>query len=104
MTSTANCMPPRLLSSVPLPGSVELAQPAEASAPMQSNMSNLVILRVNFSSLSSLVKQPFIAGGMLFVIGAEIIPETHRRGYGNAATFTLLGGFVVRMFLHASLA
>jgi ZIP family zinc transporter len=39
------------------------------------------------------------AGAMLFVISDEIIPETHRRGYENLATFSLLGGFVVMMFL-----
>lgn len=39
------------------------------------------------------------AGAMLFVISDEIIPETHRRGYENVATFALLGGFVAMMFL-----
>jgi ZIP family zinc transporter len=39
------------------------------------------------------------AGAMLFVISDEIIPETHRRGYENVATFSLLGGFVVMMML-----
>jgi ZIP family zinc transporter len=39
------------------------------------------------------------AGAMLFVISDEIIPETHRRGYENVATFSLLGGFVVMMIL-----
>jgi ZIP family zinc transporter len=39
------------------------------------------------------------AGAMLFVISDEIIPETHRRGYETLATFSLLGGFVVMMFL-----
>jgi zinc transporter, ZIP family len=39
------------------------------------------------------------AGAMLFVISDEIIPETHRRGYENVETFSLLGGFVVMMFL-----
>ena len=33
------------------------------------------------------------------VISDEIIPETHRRGYETVATFSLLGGFVVMMFL-----
>ena len=41
----------------------------------------------------------FAAGAMLFVISDEIIPETHRRGYENVATFSLLGVFVVMMFL-----
>ena len=39
------------------------------------------------------------AGAMLFVISDEIIPETHRRGYETVATFSLLGGFVLMMFL-----
>jgi zinc transporter, ZIP family len=39
------------------------------------------------------------AGAMLFVISDEIIPETHRRGYENVATFSLLGGFIVMMCL-----
>ena len=46
---------------------------------------------------------PFIlglaAGAMLFVISDEIIPETHRRGYENVATFSLLAGFVAMMYL-----
>jgi ZIP family zinc transporter len=44
------------------------------------------------------------AGAMLFVISDEIIPETHRRGYENVATFSLLGGFVLMMFLDTLLA
>ncbi|HET9862114.1 MAG TPA: ZIP family metal transporter, partial [Steroidobacteraceae bacterium] len=42
------------------------------------------------------------AGAMLFVISDEIIPETHRRGYENVATFSLLGGFVLMMMLDTS--
>lgn len=45
----------------------------------------------------------FAAGAMLFIISDEIIPETHRGGYENLATFSLLGGFVVMMFLDATL-
>jgi ZIP family zinc transporter len=40
---------------------------------------------------------------MLFVISDEIIPETHRRGLENPATFALMGGFAVMMFLDATL-
>lgn len=36
---------------------------------------------------------------MLFIISEEIIPETHRGGYEDIATFPLLGGFAVMMFL-----
>ena len=46
----------------------------------------------------------FAAGAMLFVISDEIIPETHRGGYQSLATFSLLGGFSVMMFLDAALA
>lgn len=45
----------------------------------------------------------FAAGAMLYIISDEIIPETHRRGYQTVATFSLLGGFVVMMFLDATL-
>lgn len=45
----------------------------------------------------------FAAGAMLFIISDEIIPETHRGGYQNLATFSLLGGFAVMMFLDATL-
>jgi hypothetical protein len=43
------------------------------------------------------------AGAMLFIINDEIIPETHRRGFENLATFCLLIGFVCMMFLDATL-
>ncbi|MDX1625647.1 MAG: ZIP family metal transporter [Wenzhouxiangellaceae bacterium] len=45
----------------------------------------------------------FAAGAMLFIISDEIIPETHRRGYETLATFSLMGGFAVMMFLDATL-
>ena len=45
----------------------------------------------------------FAAGAMLFIISDEIIPETHRGGYQNLATFSLLGGFSAMMFLDATL-
>lgn len=45
----------------------------------------------------------FAAGAMLFVISDEVIPETHRGNYENLATFYLLIGFVVMMFLDATL-
>ncbi len=45
----------------------------------------------------------FAAGAMLFVISDEIIPETHRRGFQNLATFSLLGGFAIMMYLDATL-
>lgn len=46
----------------------------------------------------------FAAGAMLFVISDEIIPETHRGGFEDTATFSLIGGFAVMMFLDSALA
>lgn len=46
----------------------------------------------------------FAGGAMLFVISDEIIPETHRGGYQNLATMSLLLGFGLMMFLDAALA
>jgi ZIP family zinc transporter len=43
------------------------------------------------------------AGAMLFIISDEIIPETHGRGNQALATFSLLFGFVLMMFLEATL-
>jgi ZIP family zinc transporter len=46
----------------------------------------------------------FAAGAMLFVISHEIIPETqNHEGSSKLATFTLLVGFVVMMFLDNTL-
>lgn len=45
----------------------------------------------------------FAAGAMLFIISDEIIPETHRRGLQSLATFSLLGGFAIMMYLDATL-
>ncbi len=45
----------------------------------------------------------FSAGAMLFIISDEIIPETHRHGFENLATFSLLIGFACMMYLDATL-
>jgi ZIP family zinc transporter len=45
----------------------------------------------------------FAAGAMLFVISDEIIPESHRKGFEKEATFGVMIGFVVMMFLDISL-
>lgn len=45
----------------------------------------------------------FAAGAMLFIISDEIIPETHRKGYENLATFSLLVGFACMMYLDSTL-
>ncbi len=46
----------------------------------------------------------FAAGAMLFVIGDEIIPETHARGNERVATLGLMLGIVVMLYLDVSLA
>ena len=45
----------------------------------------------------------FAAGAMLFIISDEIIPETHRRGFENVATTSLIIGFACMMFLDVAL-
>ncbi|WP_352420821.1 ZIP family metal transporter [Proteiniborus sp.] len=45
----------------------------------------------------------FAAGAMLFVISDEIIPETHKNGYEREATYGVLIGFVIMMFLDVTL-
>ena len=41
----------------------------------------------------------FAAGAMIFVISDEIIPETHRLGRERIATFGLITGFIIMLFL-----
>lgn len=43
------------------------------------------------------------AGAMLFIISDEIIPETQRGNFANLATFSLLTGFAVMMYLDSTL-
>lgn len=43
----------------------------------------------------------FAAGAMLYVISAEVIPETHRRGMSGGATASLLTGFAVMVWFDA---
>ena len=45
----------------------------------------------------------FAAAAMLFIISDEIILETHRSGFHNLATFSLLIGLVSMMYLDAIL-
>jgi len=45
----------------------------------------------------------FAGGAMLYVICDEIIPETQRNGFERLATYGLLIGFVIMMFLDISL-
>ena len=37
----------------------------------------------------------FAGGTMLYLVGDEMIPETHSHGYEKTATFSLLAGFVL---------
>jgi ZIP family zinc transporter len=46
----------------------------------------------------------FAAGAMIFVVSNEIVPETHRKGHENLATFGLMIGLAVMMFLDVTLA
>ncbi len=41
------------------------------------------------------------AGAMLFVISHEIIPETHRNGFENDATYGLIAGFALILVFNA---
>ena len=41
----------------------------------------------------------FAAGTMIFVVGGEMIPETHRKGHETRATFGLLSGFALMVLL-----
>jgi zinc transporter, ZIP family len=43
------------------------------------------------------------AGAMLFVIGREVIPESHGDGHSTLATGGLVPGFVVMMMLDTAL-
>jgi ZIP family zinc transporter len=43
------------------------------------------------------------AGGMLYVISHEIIPESHRKGHEAIATGGLMAGFVLMMLLDTAL-
>ncbi len=45
----------------------------------------------------------FAAGAMIFVVSNEIIPETHRAGHENLATFGLMIGLIVMMLLDVTL-
>lgn len=45
----------------------------------------------------------FAAGAMIYIISHEIIPETHRHGHQNAATFGLALGLILMMILDVTL-
>lgn len=60
-------------------------------------------LTVSFAGPLMAWSLAFATGAMLFIISHEIIPETHRRGFENVATFSLLIGFACMMYLDATL-
>ena len=41
----------------------------------------------------------FAGGAMLYVVSDEMIPETHAHGYQKMATYALIMGFVVLLYL-----
>ena len=41
----------------------------------------------------------FAGGAMLYVVSDEMIPETHAHGYQKMATYALLIGFMVMVFV-----
>lgn len=46
----------------------------------------------------------FAAGAMLFVVIDEMVPESHKKGFGRKATFGLISGFAIMMFLDSLFA
>ena len=45
----------------------------------------------------------FAAGAMIYVVVEELIPESHRHGFEDAATMGVMGGFTVMMILDVAL-
>ena len=46
----------------------------------------------------------FAAGAMIFVVVAEVIPETEREKQTNIATLGFMGGFIIMMTLDVGLS
>lgn len=46
----------------------------------------------------------FAGGTMLYLVGDEMIPETHSHGYERLATFSMMAGFFVMILLQAAIA
>jgi ZIP family zinc transporter len=57
----------------------------------------ILVRRVPDSILDILLG--FAAGAMLFVVVDEMVPESHRKGFGREATFGLVVGFIIMMLL-----
>jgi ZIP family zinc transporter len=58
---------------------------------------------VAFLSGSLAFMLAFTAGGMLFVVSSEMMPESHSQGNQRFATFGIIAGFIVMMILNAVL-
>ncbi|MCC7354585.1 MAG: ZIP family metal transporter [Anaerolineae bacterium] len=63
-----------------------------------------------FGAIAVQIAQPilpyamgFAAGAMLWVISDEIVPETHRNGHERLATFGIMAGVIVMLFLDVTL-
>lgn len=56
-------------------------------------------MAVNVVSVMLPFALAFAGGTMLYVIGDEMIPETHSHGYEQMATFSLLAGFIAMLIL-----
>ncbi|RLE61866.1 MAG: ZIP family metal transporter [Thermoprotei archaeon] len=61
------------------------------------------VLAVSLSTSVLPYALAFAAGAMIYVISDEIIPESHRKGFEKEATFGLIAGFIVMMFLDNAL-
>lgn len=46
----------------------------------------------------------FAGGTMLYVVGDEMIPETHSHGFERLATYAMLGGFVLMLLMGSYLS
>jgi ZIP family zinc transporter len=64
----------------------------------------LGVVAVTASSFLLPYAMGFAAGGMLFVISHEIVPQTHARGHEHVATAGMMAGVVVMLTLDVVLA
>lgn len=46
----------------------------------------------------------FVAGAMMFVVIDEMIPESHKKGFGRRATFGFFGGFSIMIIIESFFA
>ncbi|MFW9995112.1 MAG: ZIP family metal transporter [Candidatus Odinarchaeota archaeon] len=59
----------------------------------------LGVIAVSFATGMLGFGMAFAAGAMIFVVSDEIIPESHRKGHERPATFGVVFGFFIMMFL-----